>query len=362
MGLGQGVEAAAGQQLGSEGLVEAFDLAGGGRAADAGEPVGDPLFAADAVEQHLGRVGAEPAGEHLAVIGQQLLRAAVAVQGGGEDAAHAAGVGPLDQPGHDAESGVVVDSGYRLEFAAVDEPDPTHDVQLPQLHRPGSLPAPVVGLASPPGLGLDQAVAHQGPVDAGQPRWWVDSDPDQFVGEAALAPVGMVSAQLAQVGFDLGRHLMWAAQRPMRAVGQSVQPAGPIAAQPAVDRLAAHPVAVGDLEHREPVAQHLHDGVEALLCHCELPEHAPDLLASPLVGEAQEARAVVSTINRNSGTHQPVSIRQASTGRAQPDHAGPGQKFARNCATRSLTPPHYPTLNSASHPHGCVDARCCTEL
>jgi hypothetical protein len=52
-----------------------------------------------------------------------------------------------------------------------------------------------------------------------------------------------------------------------------------------------------------PVTQHLHDGVEALLCHCELQEHAPDLLASPLVGEAQEARAVVSTINRNSGTH-----------------------------------------------------------
>jgi hypothetical protein len=34
-----------------------------------------------------------------------------------------------------------------------------------------------------------------------------------------------------------------------------------------------------------------------LLCHCELQEHAPDLLASPLVGEAQEARAAMSTIN-----------------------------------------------------------------
>jgi hypothetical protein len=49
----------------------------------------------------------------------------------------------------------------------------------------------------------------------------------------------------------------------------------------------------------------------------ELQEHAPDLLASPLVDEAQEARAVVSTINRNSGTHQPESTGQASTGSAQ---------------------------------------------
>jgi hypothetical protein len=69
------VEAATGQQLGPEGLVESFDLAGGGRAADPGEQVGDATLAAAAVEQHLTRVGAEPAGEDFAVVGQQLLRA-----------------------------------------------------------------------------------------------------------------------------------------------------------------------------------------------------------------------------------------------------------------------------------------------
>ena len=97
--------------------------------------------------------------------------------------------------------------------------------------------------------------------------------------------------------------------------------------------LAADPVAFGDLDHREPVAQHFHDGVEALLCHCELREHAPDLLTSPLVGEAEEGRAVMSTINRNSGTHQPESTRQASTGRAQRPDRGPCQKLARNDAS-----------------------------
>jgi hypothetical protein len=86
-------------------------------------------------------------------------------------------------------------------------------------------------------------------------------------------------------------------------------------------------------------------------------EHAPDLLASPLVGEAQEARAVMSTINRNSGTHQPESTGQASTGSAHDHAGGPCQRFARNCATRNLTSPHDPTLGSASHLLGCVDRR-----
>jgi hypothetical protein len=86
-----------------------------------------------------------------------------------------------------------------------------------------------------------------------------------------------------------------------------------------MDGLAADPVAVGDLDHREPVPRDFHDGVEALLCHCELQEHAPDLLASTKLGRSrEEGQAVVSTINRNSGTHQPVSTRQASTGSAQP--------------------------------------------
>ena len=133
-----------------------------------------------------------------------------------------------------------------------------------------------------------------------------------------------------------GGHLVRAGVGAVGAVGQGLQPAGPIAAQPAVDRLAADPVAVGDLGHREPVPDDFHDGVEALLCHCELQEHAPDLLTSPLVGEAQEGQAVVSTINRNSGTHQPVSTRQASTGSA---HHGVRDGLPAICQQQSLTTP-----------------------
>ena len=130
---------------------------------------------------------------------------------------------------------MVVDAGHGLQLAAIGQPDPTHDVQLPQLHRPGPFPAPVVGLGAPTGTGLEKAVADQGAVDAGRPGRRVHAIADQLVGQAALTPVGMAAAQLAQAGLDLGRHLVGAAAGPMRAVGQGVQPAGPIAAQPAVD-------------------------------------------------------------------------------------------------------------------------------
>jgi hypothetical protein len=81
--------------------------------------VGDPLFAADAVEQHLTGMRAEPTGEHLAVVGQQLRRSAVAGQGLGEDPADGAGGGPLDQSGHDTEPGMVIDPGHGLELVAI---------------------------------------------------------------------------------------------------------------------------------------------------------------------------------------------------------------------------------------------------
>jgi hypothetical protein len=166
---------------------------------------------------------AEPTGEHFAVVGQQPLRGAIAGEGLSEDPAHAAGVGPLDQPGHDVEPGVVIDAGHDLQLLGTGQPDAAHDVQLPQLHRPVALPAPVVGLRASAGTGLDEAVADQGPVDAGQPGRRVHAITDQLVGQAALTPVGMAAAQLAQAGLDDGRHLVRAAAGPMRTVGQGVQ-------------------------------------------------------------------------------------------------------------------------------------------
>ena len=71
-----------------------------------------------------------------------------------------------------------------------------------------------------------------------------------FVSEAALAPAGMVAAQLAQAGLDRGGHLVRAGIGAVGAVGQPVQPVGGVAAQPAMDGLAADAVALGDLTAR----------------------------------------------------------------------------------------------------------------
>jgi hypothetical protein len=81
-GLGgeQGLEGrVVAQQLAAQRLVEALDLAGGGRAGGLGEAVGDAVVAADPVEQDLA-AAAEAVGELLAVVGEDLVGDAVAAQ------------------------------------------------------------------------------------------------------------------------------------------------------------------------------------------------------------------------------------------------------------------------------------------
>jgi hypothetical protein len=61
-------------------------------------------------------MGAESAGEDLAVVGEDFPRGAIEGPGLSEDAAHAGGLGPLDEPSGHIEPGVVVDAGHGLEF------------------------------------------------------------------------------------------------------------------------------------------------------------------------------------------------------------------------------------------------------
>src|SRR6202171_3307807 len=59
-----------GVALDSEGLVEALDLAGGGRRVRRREQVVDPVLATDAVEEDLDRRLGKAPGEELSVVGQ----------------------------------------------------------------------------------------------------------------------------------------------------------------------------------------------------------------------------------------------------------------------------------------------------
>jgi hypothetical protein len=170
--------------------------------------MGDALLAADAVEQHLGRMRAQAAGEHLAVVSEDLVRDPIPLQGGGKDLADAAGIRPLHQPGHDAEPGMVIDAGHDLQLAAIGEPDPAHHVQLPQLHRPVPLPTPIVRPATPTGDRLDQLVADQGPVDRRPRRQRLQTIPTELVVQPPRPPFGMPPAQLADPHLHLGGDLM----------------------------------------------------------------------------------------------------------------------------------------------------------
>jgi hypothetical protein len=89
--------------------------------------------------------------------------------------------------------------------------------------------------------------------------------------EPQRPPARMLAAQLAHC-LDLGRGLMGTGPGAMGAVLQPGQPFSSIAAQPPMDRLATHPVAVGHLGDRHPT-QDLLDGAVALLDHAQLPQH-----------------------------------------------------------------------------------------
>jgi hypothetical protein len=64
----------------------------------------------------------------------------------------------------------------------------------------------------------------------------------------------------------------------MGPILEPLQPTSPVAVDPGVHRLAADPVAVGDLGHRQPRLQHLPHRVVALLGHAALPQHPLGLL------------------------------------------------------------------------------------
>ena len=86
----------------------------------------------------------EPAGEHLAVVGQHLLGHPVGAHRVHERQAHRAGGRPHDRLGEDAEPGMVIDPGHDLDLGAIGEKRAGGHIQLPQLHGSAAFPAAVI--------------------------------------------------------------------------------------------------------------------------------------------------------------------------------------------------------------------------
>src|SRR6266702_2858276 len=209
------------QQFSLEGLVEAFDLPGGGRGVDLGEPVSDPVLPADPVKQHLHRHAGlvEPAGEHLAVVGQHLLGHPVDAHRVHERLADWAGGGPHHRLGDHAEPGMVIDPGDDLDLGATGEERAGSHIQLPQLHRGVSFPPPVVLPAAAPGLRLDQPVVDQRPVDRGAGHLAITAAA-HLKHQPPRPPLGMPAAQLTDRFLDLGEDPPGMLMDPVAAVLQ----------------------------------------------------------------------------------------------------------------------------------------------
>jgi len=119
----------------------------------------DASLVADPVEQHLPGAGAVAAGEHLAVVGQDLLRRPVAADRGQQRVTgRSRSRARHHLRGHD-EPGMIVDALHDLRLRPVRKADTADDVHLPQLHRPRPLPPLVVTAATLAGLWDDHAVA-----------------------------------------------------------------------------------------------------------------------------------------------------------------------------------------------------------
>src|SRR3954452_14105311 len=98
------------EQLAPQRQMETLDLPGRGRRPRRRQPVGDAVAAADLVEQHMA-AAAEAISELLAVICQDLLRRAIALQRLRERKTDRAGGRALNDPGQHAIAGVIVLAG-----------------------------------------------------------------------------------------------------------------------------------------------------------------------------------------------------------------------------------------------------------
>ena len=253
--------------------MEPLDLARGGRRPRRGQQVLDAVLPADPIEQHLTGAGPEPAGEHLAVVGQDLGRHTMRAHRQRQRLTRRPGRRPGHDQRRDAEPRVVIDPGHDLRLGAVGEAHAADDVHLPQLHRPGPLPTLVVGLLATPRLRGDQPVTDQAPIDRRAARHRVDALTTQPVADRARPPTRMLDPHLHDPRLDLRGHLMRTRTRHRRAVHQAGQPPRRVALQPAMHALTSHPEPGRDLGDRHPVVQHLENGLIALLHKPELHQH-----------------------------------------------------------------------------------------
>jgi hypothetical protein len=159
-------------------------------------------------------------------VGEDLLRCSIALKRGREGGTHGSAGGSRNQGGDDAIARVIVQAADQLQLRAVSQPDPTDDVELPQLHRGLALPTAEVAAASPAPAQLNQVMADQDAVDPGPRRNWRQPAPLELVLESQQPPARMLAAQLTDRRLNLRRRLVRTRLWAMGAVFHAGQPFG----------------------------------------------------------------------------------------------------------------------------------------
>jgi hypothetical protein len=132
---------------------------------------------------------------------------------------------------------VIVDPGDHLQLGVVLQEYATHDVHLPQLHRPLPFPPAELLAALAPAAELDQAVALEAAVDGRARRDGVCAEAAELVLDPARPPPRMLPAQFADQRLELCDGLMGTAARAVRAIRQRGEPTLLVAGDPGVDAL-----------------------------------------------------------------------------------------------------------------------------
>ena len=182
-------------------------------------------------------MGSVAPGEHLAVVGEDLIRDPVAGKGIGEDLTDRLGGRSTHEPCGHAEPGVIIDPGHDLQFGPIVEQHPTHHVHLPQLHGTFPFPATELFAALAPATELDQAVALEAPVD-GRARGDFGLGLPELVLDAPWSPAGVEPAEFTDRCLHLRFDLVGTAGWAMRAVGQCCEPASFVPGDPVMHALA----------------------------------------------------------------------------------------------------------------------------
>ena len=206
------------EELGAHRLVPPLDLAGRGRRPRRGQQMPDPVLGADPVEQH--RPGPGPNRPvNTLPLSVRICSGTPWAQRRQQRVTHRPAVArPPPAETTNREWSSIPDTTFSL--GPIGEAHAAHDVHLPQLHRPGPLPPPVVRPPSPPLTRGSTSPCRPEPDRSTTGPATAPPPPVPAGTGSSATPPRMLPPHLHDPRLDHRRHLMRTRQRPRRPIRQ----------------------------------------------------------------------------------------------------------------------------------------------